>query len=210
MAGIDGSDPLSASVLVLNRLYMAVHVIGVRRAFGLLYRDLAEVVHVEQGRFANYDFQAWVEFSELNAGDKRPDDDWLRTVHFQVQVPRVVRLLFYDRMPRRTMRLTRHSVFARDGHRCQYCDTRLPGSQLSLDHVIPRSRGGTTTWENVVCACLRCNVKKGGRTPKEARMKLVRQPVRPKRSPLLSVKLGNPKYESWKNWLDAGYCEAGV
>ena len=210
MVGIDGSDPLAASVLVLNRLYMAVHVVGVRRAFGLLYRDLAEVIHVEDGRFANYDFQTWVEFSELGAEDKQPYDDWVRTVRLEIQVPRVIRLLFYDRMPRHSLRLNRHTVFARDEHRCQYCGNRLPGSQLSLDHVIPRSRGGSTSWENVVCACLKCNVKKGGRTPQEARMKLVRQPVRPKRSPLLSVKLGNPKYESWKSWLHTAYCEAGV
>ena len=210
MVGIDGSDPLAASVLVLNRLYMAVHVVGVRRAFGLLYRDLAEVIHVEDGRFANYDFQAWLEVSELSAEDKQPYDDWVRTVCFQIQVPRVIRLLFYDRMPRHSLRLNRHTVFARDEHRCQYCGDRLPGSQLSLDHVLPRSRGGSTSWENVVCACLKCNVKKGGRTPQEARMRLVRQPVRPKHSPLLSVKLGNPKYESWKSWLDTAYCEAGV
>ena len=210
MVGIDGSDPLSASVLVLNRLYMAVHVVGVRRAFGLLCRDLAEVVHVEDGRFANYDFQTWLEISELSAEDKQPYDDWVRTVRLQIQVPRVIRLLFYDRMPRHSLRLNRHTVFARDEHRCQYCGNRLPGSQLSLDHVIPRSRGGSTSWENVVCACLKCNVKKGGRTPQEARMKLVRQPVRPKRSPLLSLKLGNPKYQSWKSWLDTAYCEAGV
>jgi 5-methylcytosine-specific restriction endonuclease McrA len=210
MVGIDGSDPLATSILVLNRLYMAVHVIGVRRAFGLLYRDLAEVVHIEDGRFANYDFRSWLEASELGALDKQPYDDWVRTVHFQIQVPRVIRLLFYDRMPRHSLRLNRHTVFARDEHRCQYCGTRLPGSQLSLDHVVPRSRGGTTTWENVVCACLKCNVKKGGRTPLEARMRLVRQPIRPKHSPLLSLKLGNPKYQSWKSWLDTAYCEAGV
>lgn len=210
MVGIDGSDPLAASILVLNRLYMAVHVIGVRRAFGLLYRDLAEVVHIEDGRFANYDFRSWLEVSELGALDKQPYDDWVRTVHFQVQVPRVIRLLFYDRMPRHSLRLNRHTIFARDEHRCQYCGTRFPGSQLSLDHVVPRSRGGTTTWENVVCACLKCNVKKGGRTPQEARMRLVRQPIRPKHSPLLSLKLGNPKYQSWKSWLDTAYCEAGV
>jgi 5-methylcytosine-specific restriction endonuclease McrA len=210
MVGADGSDALAASVLVLNRLYMAVHVIGVRRAFGLLYRDLAEVIHVEEGKFANYDFRTWLEISEISAGEKRPYEDWVRTVRFDVLVPRVIRLLFYDRMPRHSLRLNRHTVFARDEHRCQYCGNRLPGSQLSLDHVVPRSRGGDTTWENVVCACLSCNVKKGGRTPQEARMKLVRPPIRPKRSPLLSLKLRNPKYESWKSWLDAVYCEAGV
>jgi len=207
---VERSDPLSASVLVLNRLYMAVHVVGVRRAFGLLYRQAAEVVHLEEGAFANYDFQGWQEISELRAEFKQPDEDWIRAVNFEVQVPRVIRLLFFDRLPRRSLRLNRHTVFARDGHRCQYCGRRFPAAQLSLDHVIPRSRGGTTSWENVVCACLRCNVKKGGRTPKEAHMSLVAKPVRPKRSPLLGLKLCNPKYESWRTWLDGAYWEVGV
>lgn len=209
MANANGSESLASSVLVLNRLYMAIHVVGVRRAFGLLYRELAEVVHLEDGRFANYDFDSWRDISELNAEFKQPYDDWIRAVNFEIQVPRVIRLLFYDRLPRRSLRLNRHTLLARDEHCCQYCGRRMPAAQLSLDHVIPRSRGGTTTWDNVVCACLRCNVKKGGRTPREAGMTLVRKPDRPRRSPLLAAKLRNPKYESWKTWLDGSSWETG-
>jgi 5-methylcytosine-specific restriction endonuclease McrA len=205
-----GSQSLAASVLVLNRLYLAVHVVGVPRAFGLLCRELAEVVHQEDGRFATYDFQSWREVSELRADCKQPHEDWIRSVNFEIQVPRVIRLLFYDRLPSRVLRLNRHTIFARDGHCCQYCGRRLPGNQLSLDHVVPRSRGGQTTWDNVVCACIACNVKKGGRTPHEAHMALQRKPFRPKRSPLLSVKLHNPKYESWKTWLAEAAWEVGV
>ena len=205
MVGSNGSNALDCSVLVLNRLYMAVHVVGVRRAFVMLFRDVAEVVHPENGSFANYDFQSWREISELRAEFKEPYDDWLRAVNFEIQIPRVIRLLSYDRMPRHSLRLNRHTVLARDAHCCQYCGRRFPSSQLSLDHVVPRSHGGRTTWENVVCACLKCNVKKGGRTPKEARMSLVRKPMRPKRSPLLALKLHNPKYESWRTWLDGAY-----
>jgi len=210
MATATRSDALAASVLVLNRLYMAVHVVGVRRAFGLLFREMAEVVHLENGSFANYDFDSWRDISELNADFKGPHDDWIRAVNFEIQVPRVIRLLSYDRLPRRSLRLNRPNVLARDENRCQYCGRRFPSHQLSLDHVIPRSRGGTNTWDNVVCACLHCNVKKGGRTPKEAHMSLVRKPSRPTRSPLLALKLRNPKYVSWKTWLDGAYCEVGV
>lgn len=202
MASAVRTDPLASSVLVLNRLYMAIHVVGVRRAFGLLFREMAEVVHQEEGRFANYDFDSWREISEFNAQIKEPHDDWISAVNFEIQVPRVIRLLFYDRLPRRTIRLNRPTVLARDEHRCQYCGRRAPGPQLSLDHVVPRSRGGGTTWDNVVCACLQCNVKKGGHTPKEARMILVRKPTRPTRSPLLALKLRNPKYQTWKGWLN--------
>ncbi len=206
-SGIDVSppSPLQASVLVLNRLYVAVHVINVRRAMGLLVCDRAEVIHAEDGAFANYDFDSWLEISELRAEGKGPHDEWIRSVNFEVQVPRVVRLLEFDRLPRQKLHLSRRSVLARDGHVCQYCGRHLPPHQLSLDHVTPRSRGGMTTWENVVCACLKCNVKKGGRTPKEARMKLARRPFKPARSPILTMKLSNPKYESWKTWIDGAH-----
>lgn len=196
---------LSASVLVLNRSYMAIHVINVRRAFGLVLRDLAEVIHIEAGQYANYDFQSWREISELRAQFKEPEDDWVRSVNFEIQVPRVIRLLFYDRLPRQKLRLNRRNIFARDGNRCQYCGKTFPSSELSFDHVIPRSRGGETTWENIVCACVACNVRKGGRTPKEAGIRLIRPPVRPKHSPLLAIKLGNPKYESWKAFVENAY-----
>lgn len=199
------SSGLSASVLVLNRHYMAVHVVGVRRAFGLLLNQLAEVIHIEDGQYANYDFQSWREISELKASFKEPDEDWIRSVNFEVCVPRVLRLLYYDRLPKQRVRLNRRNIFARDANQCQYCGKRFSTSELSLDHVLPTCRGGDTSWENLVCACVKCNVRKGGRTPKEAGLKLVRPPVRPKRSPLLTIKLGNPKYSSWKTFLDSAY-----
>ena len=199
------ADPLSASVLVLNRFYLAVHVINVRRAFSLLVRELAEVIHIQDGQYANYDFDSWRAVSELKASFKDPHEDWIRSVNFEVRVPRVIRLLVFDRAPKQTVRFNRRNIFARDGNRCQYCGKHYPTSELSIDHIIPRSRNGNTSWENVVCACVSCNVRKGGRTPDEAHMRLIRPPVKPKRSPLLSIKLGNPKYESWKTFLDNAY-----
>lgn len=196
---------LSSSVLVLNRQYMAVHVVDVRRAFTLLLRELAEVVHIEDGQYGNYDFESWREISELQARFKEPHQDWIRSVNFEIQVPRVLRLLYYDRVPKQRVRLNRRNLFARDGNRCQYCGHSFPMSELSIDHVVPSCKGGETTWENVVCACVKCNVRKGGRTPQQAGMKLYRKPVRPRRSPLLAIKLGNPKYASWKTFLDAAY-----
>ena len=200
---------LSCSVLVLNRLYMAVHVVNVRRAFGLLCRELAEVIAMEEGKFATYSFNSWREMSELRAEIKKPEDDWIRAVNFEIQVPRVIRLLTFDRLPKQKVHLSRRNVLARDGHECQYCGRRFPTHLLSIDHVVPRSRGGETTWENVVCACITCNVKKGGHTPYEAHMKLVRTPVRPRRNPMLALKLSNPRYGSWAIWLDGVCWEVG-
>ncbi|MCE9603895.1 MAG: HNH endonuclease [Planctomycetia bacterium] len=199
------AESLTSSVLVLNRTYSAVHVIGVRRAFSLLCRELAEVIHIEDGQYANYDFESWREVSEMRSQFKAPDQDWIRSVNFEIQVPRVVRLLAYDRMPKQTIRFNRRNIFARDGNRCQYCGKKFPTSELSLDHVHPRSQGGETSWENIACCCVKCNVRKGGRTPEQANMHLIKIPVKPKRSPMLAVKLGNPKYESWKSFLDRAY-----
>ena len=204
MSAVQASG-LNASVLVLNRQYMAVHVVGVRRAFGLLLNQIAEVIHIEDGQYGNYDFESWREVSELKSEYKEPDEDWIKSVNFEVCVPRVLRLLYYDRLPKQRVRLNRRNIFARDANRCQYCGKRFSTSELSLDHVVPTCRGGGTSWENLVCACVRCHVRKGGRTPKQAGMKLICKPVRPKRSPLLTVKLGNPKYASWKTFLDAAY-----
>ncbi len=196
---------LDASVLVLNKCYMAVHIIPVRRAFCLLFKDLAEVVTLDDGHYLSHDFQSWREVSEARAAFKDPDDDYIRTVHFEIQVPRVIRLLTYDRLPRTRVKFNRRNLFARDGNRCQYCGKRFPMGELSLDHVMPRSRGGGTDWENIVCACVRCNVRKGGRTPAEAGMKLHKPPVRPRTSPTLGLKLANRKYQSWKAFLDDAY-----
>jgi 5-methylcytosine-specific restriction endonuclease McrA len=200
------NSALDASVLVLNKLFMAVHVISVRRAFCLLFKELAEVVSLEDGQFATYDFATWREVSEYRAlYYRQEDDDWVRTVSTEIQAPRVIRLTGYDRMPRQTVKFNRRNIFARENNQCQYCGKRFPTSELSLDHVSPRSQGGIASWENIVCACVSCNVKKGGRTPKEAHMHLIRKPEKPKRSPMLNLKLTHSKYQSWRTFLDSAY-----
>ena len=198
---------LDASVLVLNRMFVAVHIISVRRAFCLLCKNLAEVVHVEEGGYFNtYDFESWAELSAFRAAHFRSEDeDWIRTPSRELQVPRVIRLLRYDKMPKQTVKFNRRNIFARDNNQCQYCGRKFPTQELSLDHVIPRSQGGQTTWENIVCACLECNVRKGGRTPKQANMTLIRKPEKPKRNPILSLKLTQKKYSAWQNFLNEAY-----
>jgi 5-methylcytosine-specific restriction endonuclease McrA len=202
------NSPLDASVLVLNKLFMAVHVISVRRAFVLLCKELAEVVSMEDGQFATYDFQTWREISQYrlkNFQFSAEEDDWVRTASTQIQVPRVIRLLAYEKIPRHTVKFNRRNIFARDNNQCQYCGKRYATSDLSLDHVVPRSQGGQSSWENIVCACIDCNVRKGGRTPKQAHMSLIRKPEKPKRSPLLNLKLTSKKYQSWRTFLDNAY-----
>jgi 5-methylcytosine-specific restriction endonuclease McrA len=193
--------PLQNSVLVLNRFYMPVHVVSVRRAVLLIYGDYAEVIHVEDGVYSNFDFDAWREVSEYLAEDPQEHDEFIRGVGFSLHVPRVIRLNQYDKVPKQSLRFNRRNIFARDDHTCQYCARGFSLAQLSLDHILPRSRGGQSNWENVVCCCLKCNTRKSDRTPKEANMRLLRQPQKPRHSPLMKMKLDNPKYAVWRNFF---------
>ncbi len=196
---------LDCNVLVLNKHYMAVRIVRARRAFSLLFRELAEVVSFEEGVYSNYNFQSWCEVSEFKRNFEPDGHDWVSTVSFYIAVPRIIRLLFYDHLPRNEVRFNRRNIFARDKNSCQYCGRRYPTSELSLDHVIPKSMGGKSAWDNIVCACTKCNVKKGGRTPRQAGLKLIQKPFKPKRNPLIHVHLAHQRYHSWKQFLDHAY-----
>src|SRR5437762_12140650 len=141
---MQSSSALDASVLVLNKLFMAVHIISVRRAFILLCKELAEVVSQEDGQFATYDFQTWREISEYrlkNFQYREEEDDWVRTASTQIQVPRVIRLLDYEKVPRHAVKFNRRNIFARDNNQCQYCGKRFATSELSLDRSEERRVG---------------------------------------------------------------------
>jgi 5-methylcytosine-specific restriction endonuclease McrA len=192
-------------VLVLNRLYTAVRVISARRAFAMLFKQAAEVISVENGQYRNYDFESWAAIAELQRQFEPDAHAWVRTPHFEIAVPKIIRLLGYDRLPRQEVRLNRRNLYARDRNRCQYCGKQFSTRELTIDHVVPRVMGGGHTWSNLVCACVRCNARKGGRTPQQAGMHLVRKPLRPKRNPIITLRLGEPRYRSWKAFLDDAY-----
>ena len=199
---------LNSHVLVLNKLWMAIRVVDAKRAFSLLCRDLAEVIRIDDGSYAAYDFESWSEAGQMRERFASLDPDqyeWVRTVRLHVPVPKVIRLLGYDKLPKQAVKLNRRNIFARDRTTCQYCGKRSSSSELSLDHVVPRSQGGLNTWDNLVCCCVRCNSKKGGRTPEQAHMKLIRVPEKPKRNPVINVRVGHEKYAPWRAFLDEAY-----
>jgi len=205
MIAAEFKSGLDCNVLVLNKHYMPIRIVGARRAFSLLFRDLAEVVSFEQDGYSNYNFQSWCEVSQFRRNFEPDGHDWVSTVNFYIAVPRIIRLLFYDRLPRNEVKFNRRNIFARDKNKCQYCGKRQRTSELSLDHIIPKSMGGKSAWENIVCACAKCNVKKGGRTPRQAGMTLIQKPVKPKHNPLVHIHLGHQRYRSWKQFLDHAY-----
>ena len=186
---------IESSVLVLNRGFAALTLTDVRRCFTLLYKGHVRAV------LPDYTTYAWEEWRDVPV---QTGDDFITTPSMTLRVPRVIQLLSCERPPRHDVKFSRHNIYVRDGNRCQYCGKRFPTSELSLDHVVPLSRGGPSTWENVVCACLPCNVRKGNKLLDEAGLKLRRMPVKPKASPLglLSPQRIHP---SWRNFLDVVY-----
>ncbi|MHC4414503.1 MAG: HNH endonuclease [Planctomycetota bacterium] len=196
---------LQEKVLVLNRLYTAVRVISARRAFTMLFKQSAEVIAVENGQYVNYDFETWTEIADLQRQFEPDAHAWVRTPRLQIAVPKIIRLLGYDRLPRQEVKLNRRNLYARDGNNCQYCGSQFSTKELTVDHVTPRVLGGQHAWNNLVCACVRCNARKGGRTPEQARMRLIRKPVRPRRNPVITLRLGDARYRSWKAFLDDAY-----
>jgi 5-methylcytosine-specific restriction endonuclease McrA len=199
---------LESSVLVLNKFFAAVHIVNAKRAFAMLCKESAEVVAIDDGQYNSYDFTSWVDVSAFKAECGLPDDDQyesIKTFSLEVRVPKIIRLVVYDKLPKATIKFNRKNIFARDKNRCQYCGKRVPTSELSLDHVIPRTQGGTSNWKNIVCACTNCNKNKGGRRPEEAGMRLICKPVKPRHCPVIQLKLGSNKYNSWKQFLNNAY-----
>ncbi len=194
-------DPLRTSVLVLNRTYRPIRIVNARRAFVFLAKDSAEAVAQVDARWQNYAFASWITYSREQIREGLDGHDYVHTPTTTIIVPRVIRLMACDRIPKRSVRFSRRSVMARDENKCQYCGKKLPASALSVDHVLPRSRGGKTDWLNVVAACGPCNTRKGGRLPREANMALLRPPAVPKSNPLLRDKVANAKYHAWKDFL---------
>ncbi len=189
---------LNTSVLVLNRYYQPVHVTSVKRAISLLYQGVAKAI---DHQYRLYEFADWAELSAAN-------HDVIATVNRQIRVPRVVVLSAYEYLPKGRVRFSRLNIYARDNDTCQYCGQQLARSELNLDHVLPRSQGGKTSWENVVCSCVECNLLKGGRTPDQATMKLLKKPVRPRWTPFFRGAAKRITYREWLPFLtlaDASY-----
>src|SRR3990167_918366 len=165
------ANALESNVLVLNRFYAAIHIVNAKRAFTLLFKESAEVVSVDNGQYNSYNFSSWLDVSAYKAEYEKHDIDeheWVKTFSIEIRIPKIIRLLVYDKLPRSNVKFNRRNIFARDGNRCQYCGKKFLTSELSLDHIVPRYQGGGSTWTNIVCACTNCNKRKGGLNPEEA------------------------------------------
>lgn len=163
------------SVLVLNATYEPLNVVSVRRAVVLLLKEKAELIEAAEAR--------------------------LRAERIEVPVPLVIRLVTYIRVPRRfNLPVSRRTILSRDNYTCQYCGVQPGKGELTIDHVLPRSRGGGDVWENVVAACGPCNRRKSNRTPAEAGMPLHREPYRPRYIALTLLGHADER-EAWEKYL---------
>jgi 5-methylcytosine-specific restriction endonuclease McrA len=189
---------LSDKVLVLNRSWVAVNVATVRRALTLVYQDVARIVAPDD--YATYDFEGWIEASQAAKLGRR-----IQSATYSFCVPEVIVLSTFNGRFSKEVRFSRRNIFERDENTCQYCGKRYDRSELTLDHVTPRSRGGTSTWNNIVLACIRCNMRKGDRLLTELNMKLLRKPVKPQWATRVGVKLGRAYKRSWERFLEEAY-----
>ena len=183
---------LSEPCLVLNRSWVPINTTTVRHAITLVVKEAAMVIEPETYQLNS--FESWAEY------EPREGDPVIHSVHSVVRVPEIIVLAHYDRIPRKEVPFTRRNLYRRDDQRCQYCGTRKGGDALSIDHVIPRSKGGSTSWENCVLACVKCNIRKGDRLPWEHDIKPMRTPRRPEWSPCLGIRRVKRK-PSWKRFI---------
>lgn len=189
-----GATVLNTKVLVLNRAFLPIHITSVRRAFSLLYQGIAHAVNEE---YRTFDFDSWADVSAS------VHDETIGMVDRVIRVPRVILLLAFDRVPRRQVRFSRFNIYLRDRNMCQYCGRKFARTELNLDHVLPRSQGGLSRWENVVCSCHECNRRKGGRTPEQAGMRLLRDAARPEWTPFMLQTFSLRRYREWAPFLSA-------
>jgi 5-methylcytosine-specific restriction endonuclease McrA len=187
-----GRCVLDEHTLVLNRSWIVINVTTVRRSIVMLYHGIARAIEPET--FEALDFPSWIERT-------RPEQHLqIRTPRGMIPVPDVIVLGSYDRPPSTRVPFTRRNLFRRDEGVCQYCGRQVRTQEYSIDHVLPRSRSGATSWENCVLACLRCNAHKGDRTPEEANLRLLRTP-RPPDWRLLVGTARDLERRSWRTFL---------
>ena len=189
---------LDGGVLVLNRSWVAIHVASVRRAVTMLYQGIARAVHPSD--YSLYDFDDWCELSQ-----SRFDGQFVHTPNLRIRIPEVVILNVFNGFVHQEVRFSRRNIFERDRNTCQYCGRRFPKSDLTIDHVVARSHGGRDSWENLVLACVKCNIRKGDRTPEEAGMPLVRNPGRPAWLPKLGARIPKSQIMNWRRFVDTAY-----
>lgn len=193
---------LNEKVLVLNKYYQAIQITTVQKAICHLVKGTAKVITSD---WTTHTFEEWIKISRFYENGARV----IRSPSVSILVPEAIYLPYYESLPKTEVLFSRQNLFLRDRFTCQYCGKILKNpKERTIDHIIPKSKGGKTIWTNVVLCCKKCNIKKGDKTPEEAGLKLLRQPKPPKWQALILEEFPRHKKEVWKNFLDfAGIIE---
>lgn len=193
------NEPLSHRILVLNRLWQAVNICGIKRGFNLLMQDHAQVIYAGDGSFRVLNAEQWV---QLNLEEPpRENEACVQTVRMRMRIPKVLLLRYFDKMPLKDVKFNRENIYRRDSYRCQYCGETFSPEQLNIDHVIPREQGGQTSWENIVTSCITCNSRKANRMPHQANMKVLKRPQRPNMRPFDASDISGSGDPEWDYFL---------
>ncbi len=187
---------LDQRTLVLNRSWVAITTTTVRHAISMVYQGAARVICHETYR--THDFLSWSEIAAIL------DEPSIRTISVRLRVPEIIVLAGYDGFPQRKVAFSRRNLYRRDRFMCQYCGVKPGTEELTIDHVVPRSRGGRSSWENCVLACVSCNKRKSNRLVAQAGMKLYKRPVAPHWSWDVEVAVGHRR-ASWGQFLSDQY-----
>jgi len=189
------TEILNRPTLVLNRNWQPVGVATVARSLVKVWNDTARIVNPD-----DYQQYTWSDWARLVPHENEPA---IRTQSSRLRVPEVIVLTSYDRVPSNKVTFSRRNIFKRDRFTCQYCGQQPVSEELTIDHVVPRSRGGLSSWTNCVLACVDCNTRKANRTPDQARMPLLQKPTRPIWNPLYAPH--GVRIESWSKFVSEAY-----
>jgi 5-methylcytosine-specific restriction endonuclease McrA len=202
-------------VLVLNKNMVAIGVTTLQKAIIMLFGHAkAEVIDDDHTP------HTWKQWAEIRPKD---DEDKIVTVGNNFRIPKIIKLNKYDKLPSQKIKFSRRTIFKRDNNKCQYCKKKFPLSELSMDHIIPKSAGGKTIWENICLACVSCNTCKANHVPKKNLImengkavtyyvvefrndkKVWYINIKEPHKPNYNLRIGEIHYESWKQWLDSVY-----
>lgn len=188
-------NSLDKSVLILNKNWIPINTTSVKHSFALMYVDNAKGLIIDNGNFISLDWNSWASL------ELRESDEIIKTVNGRIKIPNIIVLNNNDKIPRQTIKFTQKSLWERDNFTCQYTGKKLTKLTGNIDHVIPKSHGGKTCWENCVLAHKDINSKKANKTPEQAGLKLLKIPSKPRIMPVSFYIKRNKEIKDWNLFL---------
>lgn len=186
---------INKSVLILNKNWIPINTTTARHSFSLMYSDHAKGLLIEENKFHPLEWREWV---SLKTNEQ---DDLIKTVSGFIKIPNVIILNYNDKIPKQTIKFTQKNIWERDNFTCQYTGKKLNKNTGNIDHIIPKSQGGKSCWENCVLAHKEINSKKADKTPEQAGLKLIKKPTAPRIMPVSFYIKNTEQVRDWNIFL---------